>query len=97
MWAKFSGFKFQPVAISEFVRQAFFTLVLFDLLKWSNDQQMAVLQLLSLGMAMLTYTSVTSQATLEKAGSSQAAVVKKAEENAAAAAGATPPTDPPQL
>jgi hypothetical protein len=94
---KLTGFKFQPVAISEFVRQALFTLALFNLVTWTNEQQMAILQLVSLGMAVLTYNSVTSQATLEQAGSSQAAVVVEAEKKKAEASGVTPPAPPPQI
>ena len=91
------GFRVQPVAVSEFVRQALFTLVLFNVVTWTNEQQMAVLQLVSLGMAVLTYNSVTSQKTLEDAGSSQAAVVVEAEKKKAEAAGVPPPAPPPQL
>jgi hypothetical protein len=97
MLGKWSGFRAQPVAVSEFVRQLFFTLAMFGLLQWTDAQQMAVMQLLSLGLAMLTYNSVTSQSTLEKAGSSQAAVVAKAEKNTAEAAGVPPAVPPPQL
>jgi Tfp pilus assembly protein PilO len=94
---KWSGFRVQPVAVSEAVRQALFTLALFNIVAWTNEQQMAVLQLVSAVMAVLTYNSVTSQATLETAGSSQAAVVAEAEKKKAEAAGAEPPAPPPQL
>lgn len=94
---KWSGFRVQPVAVSEAVRQALFTLALFNIVAWTNEQQMAVLQLVSAIMAVLTYNSVTTQATLETAGSSQAAVVAEAEKKKAEAAGAEPPAPPPQL
>lgn len=94
---KWSGFRVQPVAVSEAVRQALFTLALFNVVAWTNEQQMAVLQLVSAIMAVLTYNSVTTQATLETAGSSQAAVVAEAEKKKAEAAGAEPPAPPPQL
>jgi hypothetical protein len=94
---KWSGFRVQPVAVSEAVRQALFTLALFNIVAWTNEQQMAVLQLVSAVMAILTYNSVTSQATLEDAGSSQAAVVVEAEKNKAEAAGVPPAVPPPQL
>jgi len=95
MLGKWTGFRAQPVAVSEFVRQVFFTLAMFGILTWTNEQQMAVMQLLSLGLALFTYNSVTSQATLEKAGSSQVAVLAEAEKKTAEAAGVTPPSVPP--
>lgn len=97
MLGKWTGFRVQPVAVSEFVRQVFFTLAMFKILTWTNEQQTAVLQLVSLGMAVLTYNSVTSQKTLEDAGSSQAAVVVEAEKKKAEAAGVPPAAPPPQL
>jgi hypothetical protein len=97
MLGKWTGFRVQPVAVSEFVRQVLFTLAMFGLVQWTDAQQMAVMQLVSLGLALLTYNSVTSQKTLEDAGSSQAAVVVEAEKKKAEAAGVLPAAPPPQL
>jgi hypothetical protein len=91
------GFKYEPTAIAEAIRLTLISLALAGAIQLDDKVILAIVGAVSAILSLFVRQAVVSQATLEKAGSSQAAVVAKAEENTATEARTRPPTAPPQL
>jgi hypothetical protein len=75
MW----GFKAEPAAIAEVIRQFVFALVVFGLVNWTETQQAALLSVVSVVLTLFVRQNVTSQATLEEAGVTQQQVAAVAD------------------
>ena len=75
MW----GFRVEPAAVSELVRQCMFMSILFGLIHWTDVQQAAVLSVVSAIMTLVTRANSTSERTLNRAGTNSDEVNKVAE------------------
>lgn len=70
MW----GFRAEPAAVAEAIRLVVIAAVGFGLLKWTPEQQAMLLAVVSVILTMFVRQNVTSQVTLEQAGTTQAQV-----------------------
>jgi hypothetical protein len=91
------GFKYEPTAIAEAIRLTLIALALGEAIQLDDKVILAIVGAVSAILSLFVRQVVTSQNTLEKAGSSQAAVVAEAEKKTAEASGAPPAAPPPQL
>lgn len=75
MW----GMKTEPAAVTFALRCVIYALIAFELIGWTEQQVGALLIAVDAVLTLLVRGASTSQATLEKAGLSQAEVVERAE------------------
>lgn len=70
MW----GFRAEPAAVAELIRLVVIALVGFGVIHWTTEQQAMLLAVVSVALTFFVRENVTSQATLHKAGVTQAQV-----------------------
>lgn len=91
------GFKYEPTAIAEAIRLALIALALGGVLQLDDKVILAIVGATSAILSLFVRQSVTSQNTLERAGTSQAAVAKAADDQDRADRGVEPPVPPRTL
>jgi hypothetical protein len=91
------GFKYEPTAIAEAIRLALIALALGGAIQLDDKVILAIVGAVSAVLSLFVRQSVTSQNTLEKAGTSQAAVAKAADDRERSDRGLEPPVSPRSL
>jgi hypothetical protein len=91
------GFKWEPTAIAEAIRLVLIAFALSGAIHLDDKVILAIVGAVSAVLSLFVRQSVTSQNTLEKAGTSQAAVVKAADDKDRSERGLQPPIAPMNL
>jgi hypothetical protein len=91
------GFKWEPTAIAEAIRLVLIAFALSGAIHLDDKVILAIVGAVSAVLSLFVRQSVTSQNTLEKAGTSQAAVVKAADDKDRSDRGLEPPIAPRNL
>lgn len=67
MW----GFRAEPNAVAEAIRQGVIALVGFGVLHWTTEQQALLLAFVSAALSLFVRSQVTTESTLRKAGTTK--------------------------